>query len=119
MTDEELDTAIANRFKEFAAACKENAAAKTAERDERKKEEAEARKCQSCGSDRTFTIYAHSKDLNDWEYKGKKGQGYLPYVGDLFGGDDVHMTVCLECGQVQGTFPVEDPEDDEDDDYND
>ena len=34
-----------------------------------------------------------------------KIDGYLPYISDICGGDDVDIKICMECGQTQGTFP--------------
>lgn len=70
--------------------------------------------CQKCESDRIFQFCAKSSDLNTFNYKyGESKDGYLPYIDKICGGDYVRMKVCLECGQVQGKFPVEYPKDEE------
>lgn len=33
-------------------------------------------------------------------------EGYLPHDLGIGGGDDVDITVCLDCGQLQGTWPL-------------
>jgi hypothetical protein len=38
---------------------------------------------------------------------------YAPRIEDLCGGDSTSFDVCLECGQVQGTFPKPKARDDE------
>ena len=32
--------------------------------------------------------------------------GYVPRDLGVGGGDDVEFTYCLDCGQIQGTFPL-------------
>lgn len=66
--------------------------------------------CQRCQSDRVLGLLSHSRDLNCLEFKGQEHQGYLPPVNNICAGDDVEIDICLECGQIQGTFPVEYPE---------
>jgi len=66
--------------------------------------------CQKCGSDRVMAIFAHAKDLHNWTWAGKEGEGYLPEIKNIGSGDDVDIDVCLECGQVQGEWPAPDPE---------
>lgn len=61
--------------------------------------------CQKCGSEHILTIYAHSRDCNDISIDGLEHKGYLPYIDDICGGDDVDIKICMSCGQVQGTFP--------------
>ena len=62
-------------------------------------------KCQNCQSDRLFKISSHGKDMHGWEFRGRRGNGYAPFVEGICGGDDTNITVCLECGQLQGTWP--------------
>ena len=52
--------------------------------------------CLRCGSPRL----AHCTDP-----AGEHRSGYLPR--DLgIGGEDVHFVCCLDCGQIQGRFPL-------------
>ena len=37
---------------------------------------------------------------------GRRRHGYVPRDLGVGGGDDVHFTYCLDCGQIQGRFPV-------------
>lgn len=64
----------------------------------------------TCDSERIFSISAKSSDLNFCEFNGKKHDGYAPLVKNVCSGDYVDISVCLDCGKVQGKFPVEDPE---------
>ena len=65
--------------------------------------------CQKCGSNCIYSAVGHGKDLNWYTYKGHEGDGYLPSVDNLGGGDDLEISVCLECGQAQGEWPVKGP----------
>lgn len=69
------------------------------------------RKCQRCESDRVLQISGKCSDLCSAQFKGEEGIGYTP---DLDGiteyGDYVCPTICLECGQTQGKFPLPDPD---------
>jgi hypothetical protein len=58
------------------------------------------------------SISAKCSDLFSATYKGKDYEGYVPRcigIGDNYG-DYVEFDYCLECGQIQGTWPVDDPE---------
>lgn len=64
-------------------------------------------KCQKCDSEHVIEFGSHGRDCNiinapsfDVEY-----DGYLPYISDVCGGDDMLLNVCLNCGQIQGQFP--------------
>lgn len=66
--------------------------------------------CDACGSDRVMSISAHSRDCCSIQFKGEAGDGYAPRVPYICGGDNVHPSICLECGKTQGQFPVADPD---------
>ena len=63
-----------------------------------------------CASDRIFSISAKSSDLNFCQFRNKESDGYSPLVKNICGGDYVEFSACLECGKIQGKFPVEDPD---------
>jgi len=66
--------------------------------------------CQRCKSDRVLIISGKCSDQCFAEFKGEEGNGYAPEVPNIAeDGDYVCPKVCLECGQVQGKFPVKDP----------
>ncbi len=65
--------------------------------------------CQECGSGRIYDAGGHGKDLNWYSYMGHEEHGYLPDIKNLGGGDDLEISVCLDCGQAQGKWPVEGP----------
>jgi len=65
--------------------------------------------CQRCKSERVAQIVAKHSDMfwfscpaDEVEVKSD----YAPRVQNVCGGDYTRFKVCLDCGQVQGTFPV-------------
>lgn len=58
--------------------------------------------CSRCKSDRILHISARCKDQCTYEMKGNEGYGYPAMFGC---GDNIEISVCLECGQVQEEFP--------------
>jgi hypothetical protein len=67
-------------------------------------------KCQRCESERLCVINSKSSDLNNGVVVGTEFDGYVPDDIGIGGGDYVEFTWCLECGQIQGQFPLETPE---------
>lgn len=65
--------------------------------------------CQRCGSSRLCEVFAHSKDSSVVKFAGQEHDGYFPEIKNVCGNDDCDITVCLECGQLQGEWPVENP----------
>lgn len=66
--------------------------------------------CQKCNSERLLSFMAHCQDrfaceINGVEYHGYVPDWFMPF-GDSFR-DQVEITMCLDCGQVQGKFPHE------------
>jgi hypothetical protein len=56
------------------------------------------------------------------EINGAEHDGYVPEDLGIGGGDYVQFSYCLDCGQIQGTFPlpltkIETQSTDEEDDY--
>lgn len=66
-------------------------------------------KCQRCGSDRIAGVSAKCSDCCSINYKNFVSDGYVPEGFGVGGGDYVEFDWCLECGQIQREFPVEDP----------
>lgn len=62
--------------------------------------------CQQCKSERLLTISAKCSDLCFCEINNKKDDGYVPSDAGIGGGDYVKFTYCLNCGQIQGEFPL-------------
>jgi hypothetical protein len=47
-----------------------------------------------------------SSDLNALKLNNKTSGGYVPRDMEVGGGDYVDIEWCLDCGQLQGKFPV-------------
>ena len=65
-------------------------------------------KCQQCDSERVLYISGKTKDLcfvRDTT-TSKTRDGYVPNSIGIGGGDYIEFNFCLDCGQIQGTFPV-------------
>lgn len=62
--------------------------------------------CRGCGSDRTAHVLARCSDLCGVQVAGRRHHGHLPRDLGIGGGGDVQFTYCLDCGRIQGTFPL-------------
>jgi len=66
--------------------------------------------CQKCKSKRLLDLNAHAKDLFSFRLTSDESkeyqEGYLPHITNLGSGDDLNMTICLDCGQVKGKWPA-------------
>jgi len=67
-------------------------------------------KCKRCGSERVLEVSGKCDDRCCVTFKGVERVDYPPRVKGVCGNDYIGVDVCLECGQVQGSFPVADPE---------
>lgn len=65
---------------------------------------------ENCKSDRIASVSGKTSDLCFYTFKGAEKDGYVPYDVGIDGGDYIAFSYCLECGQMQGEFPVEDPQ---------
>jgi hypothetical protein len=62
--------------------------------------------CQRCESDRILSLCAKCSDLCSSCYKDREHDGYAPRMPNIGGGDYLEIDVCLQCGQLQGQFPI-------------
>lgn len=63
--------------------------------------------CQRCNSPRILDISGKSSDCNSFSFaNGPDHQDYVPHDLNVGGGDYIRITICLDCGQHQGKFPV-------------
>ena len=62
--------------------------------------------CQRCLSTRMAYILARCSDMCTVELAGRRRHDYVPRDLGIGGGDDVQLTYCLDCGQLQGRFPL-------------
>lgn len=65
-----------------------------------------ATSCQRCSYPRVITIQSHAVDMHSARVGTREHDGYLPHDLGLGGGDDLRVTYCLHCGQIQGEFPL-------------
>jgi len=63
-------------------------------------------KCFKCKSDRLVEINAKSSDCNTLWNKDITYEGYVPMGLGIGGGDYIEFEWCLNCGQIQGDFPL-------------
>jgi len=65
-------------------------------------------KCQKCNSNRLMGISAKSNDLNTIRNYAKSVtyEGYVPEDIGIDGGDSLEFDWCLNCGQIQGLWPI-------------
>jgi hypothetical protein len=72
--------------------------------------------CQRCTSNRIARISAKCGDLCHTSVEVAEIEGDVPRDMGIGGGDYVRFSYCLECGQIQGTFPIATTEMEEQDD---
>lgn len=60
--------------------------------------------CRRCGGLRLARVLARCSDMCSIDLAGRRTHGYVPL--GIGGGDDVHFAYCLDCGQIQGAFPL-------------
>lgn len=80
--------------------------------------------CVSCKSARIASVMAKCSDLCAFNYLDIEHDGYVPEDVGIGGGDNVAFDYCLDCGRIQGEFPipehvidtVREAEDDDDED---
>lgn len=63
-------------------------------------------KCQKCSSERVAGIGAKCSDLCNWSIGDNQDDGYVPNDMGIGGGDYIDFEFCLNCGQIQGKFPL-------------
>lgn len=66
--------------------------------------------CDRCNSERVVSISGKCSDLFNANYSDKELTDYVPNDMGIGGGDYIEFSYCLECGKIQGEFPIPDPE---------
>lgn len=66
--------------------------------------------CHNCNSDRIVKVNSKSGDRNTISYHDQYLDGYVPRDIGIGGGDYIRFSYCLNCGQMQGTFPIKEPD---------
>ena len=63
--------------------------------------------CQRCASQRTASVMSHAQDRHVINIVGcEEYVDYMPHDLGIGGGNDCSFTYCLDCGQIQGRFPL-------------
>jgi hypothetical protein len=62
--------------------------------------------CQRCGSTRIADVQGKTSDMCFVQLGYFKSDGYVPSDMNIGGGDYIRFSLCLDCGQIQGEFPV-------------
>ena len=71
--------------------------------------------CQRCGKNRLVEVFGKTSDCCNTEYKGRQRDGYVPTdIGLGNDSDVIVLTYCLDCGQIQGKWPLPEPDTSED-----
>lgn len=62
--------------------------------------------CINCGSDRVLQVTGKVDDRCHLRFDRKEHNGYVPADLNIGEGDYLEFDLCLDCGLVQGEFPV-------------
>lgn len=62
--------------------------------------------CKNCGNNRILYVSAKCSDLCKIKFGDFEDCNYVPNDLGIGGGDYVKFHVCLNCGQLQGNFPI-------------
>lgn len=62
----------------------------------------------NCGSNRILSVSGKTSDLCFVTYSGLDHTGYVPLINCIGGGDYLEFSACMDCGKLQGVFPVPD-----------
>ena len=66
--------------------------------------------CNNCGSNRIVFINAKCSDLCTAQYNDFESNGYVPEGIGIGGGDYIDFEYCIQCGKIQGEFPIKENE---------
>lgn len=62
----------------------------------------------TCGSNRIVNVTGKTSDLCFISYEDLEHDGYVPSNLNIGGGDYLEFSMCLDCGRIQGKFPITD-----------
>jgi hypothetical protein len=62
--------------------------------------------CNSCKSNRVPNVSGKMSDMCSVNLNGKYKNGYVPSDFNIGGGDYIDFAFCLDCGKIQGNFPL-------------
>ena len=63
-------------------------------------------KCQRCSSVRVAHVTGKCSDCSGVSLQDHETEGYVPRDMGIGGGDYMRFDLCLDCGQMQGTWPL-------------
>lgn len=63
--------------------------------------------CKNCKSERIADLYAKCSDRCVINVGDREHVGYVPDDAGIGGGDDVEFEYCLDCGMIQGDWPLD------------
>lgn len=73
-------------------------------------------RCQRCQSNRILEVNGKTSDCCYMNFNGQDHDGYVVDGLNIDDGSDyLTFSLCLECGQIQGKWPVADPDFEEED----
>jgi hypothetical protein len=61
-----------------------------------------------CGSSRILSVTGKTSDMCFVKYDSIEHDGYVPGGLNIGDGDYIEIDLCMDCGKVQGKFPVTD-----------
>ena len=66
--------------------------------------------CDKCKSERVLRVSGKCSDMFSASGPGVDYNGYVPETIGIAGADDfgdyIHFQYCLDCGKIQGKFPI-------------
>lgn len=63
-------------------------------------------KCDRCKSKRLMSVTAKCSDLFHGYVEGRDINGYVPRNLNIGGDDYIKFDSCLDCGKIQGLYPL-------------
>lgn len=62
--------------------------------------------CQRCKSERVIEVGGKCSDRSHAYIGDKEDSGYVPHDLGIGGGHYIELKYCMDCGQIQGEFPL-------------
>jgi hypothetical protein len=62
--------------------------------------------CQRCNSERIVEVCGKTSDACSVYFNETEHEGTVPFHLNIGGGDYIEFNYCLDCGQIQGEFPL-------------
>lgn len=65
------------------------------------------KRCQKCASTRVAEVSGKTSDCAFVMVRNKQHDGYVPRDMGIGGGDYLKFCYCLDCGQMEGLWPID------------